>query len=86
MRTISASKFHARCLALLDRVYETGEPLLITRRGRVIAQLFPPTVRKRSGKWLGFGVGSGRILGDIVGPAADPGEWNAEAGPGDNAP
>ena len=42
METISASEFKATCLALLDRVYETGQPLLITKHGKVIAQVASP--------------------------------------------
>lgn len=75
MDTVSASEFKATCLALLDRVYETGQPLLITKRGKVIAQLVPPPAKGRSGKWLGCGVGTGKIVGDIVGPVSDPDEW-----------
>lgn len=76
MDTISASKFKATCLALLDRVHETGQPLLITKHGKVVAQLAPPPVSEKTGKWLGFGVGTGKILGDIVKPAANPEEWD----------
>ncbi|HEX7705870.1 MAG TPA: type II toxin-antitoxin system Phd/YefM family antitoxin [Thermoanaerobaculia bacterium] len=36
---IPASEFKARCLALIDEVNETGEPITITKRGRVVAQL-----------------------------------------------
>jgi prevent-host-death family protein len=76
METVSTSEFKATCLALLDRVYETGEPLLITKHGKVVAQLVPPPVSERSGKWLGCGVGTGKILGDISGPAAEAEEWD----------
>jgi prevent-host-death family protein len=76
MDTISASDFKATCLALLDRVNETGRPLLITKRGKVVAQLAPPPPSTPNGKWLGCGVGTGKITGDVVAPAANPDEWN----------
>lgn len=38
---ISATDFKAHCLALLDRVRERGEPLVITKRGKVVARLVP---------------------------------------------
>jgi prevent-host-death family protein len=41
MKTISASEFKAKSLALLDEVAETGEPLVITKRGRPVAQVVP---------------------------------------------
>ena len=36
-----AAEFKARCLALIDRVRERGEPITITKRGRVAARLVP---------------------------------------------
>ena len=36
---LAASEFKARCLALLDRVHADGEPITITKRGRVVARL-----------------------------------------------
>ncbi len=40
-RQITASRFEAQCLALLDEVAETGEPLIVTKRGRPVARLVP---------------------------------------------
>lgn len=41
-RTITATQFKARALRLLDEVEETGRPLAITKRGRVVARVVPP--------------------------------------------
>ena len=41
MKQISASRFKARCLALLDEVAATGEQIEITKRGRPVARLVP---------------------------------------------
>ena len=49
---ISAVKFKATCLKLIDRVAETGEPVIITKRGKVLARLVPA-----HGKPRGFGKG-----------------------------
>src|SRR5437762_10842468 len=38
---ISATEFKAKCLALIDQVHESGKPVLITKRGRVVASLIP---------------------------------------------
>ena len=40
-RTINASTFKAECLALLDEVAATGETIVITKRGRAVAQVVP---------------------------------------------
>ncbi len=40
-RTISATEFKARCLALLDEVAETGETLTVTKHRRPVARILP---------------------------------------------
>ena len=39
MREIKASEFKAKCLKLIDEVNETGEPIVITKRGKTVARL-----------------------------------------------
>lgn len=39
---MSVSQFKATCLAVLERVRRTGEPLVITKHGIPIAQIVPP--------------------------------------------
>ncbi|MGH8634623.1 MAG: type II toxin-antitoxin system Phd/YefM family antitoxin [Burkholderiales bacterium] len=38
---ISVTEFKHRCLEIIRRVEETGKPVIITRRGRVVARLNP---------------------------------------------
>jgi prevent-host-death family protein len=38
-RSISASRFKAQCLAMLDEVAVTGEEIVITKRGRPVARV-----------------------------------------------
>jgi prevent-host-death family protein len=38
-RTVSASEFKARCLAMLDEVANTGEDIVVTKRGRAVARV-----------------------------------------------
>lgn len=75
METIAISKFKATCLSLLDRVQKTGEPLLITKRGKPIAQVLPPPPPEQP-KESGFGcmAGTAEILGDIVEPLGEE-DW-----------
>jgi prevent-host-death family protein len=40
-KILTASRFKARCLALLDEVAETGESLVVTKRGRPVARVAP---------------------------------------------
>mgnify|MGYP001546228592 CR=1 FL=1 len=41
MKTISASQFKAKCLALLDEVASTHERLVVTKHGKPVAYLSP---------------------------------------------
>jgi len=41
IRTISASRFKAECLAMLDEVATTGEEVVVTKRGRPVARVSP---------------------------------------------
>lgn len=41
MRTIPATRFKAECLQLLDDVAETGETIVVTKRGKPVARLLP---------------------------------------------
>jgi prevent-host-death family protein len=77
METVPISKFKATCLALLDRVKRTGQPIIITRKGEPIAQVIPPPAPQKPPSWLGSFQSTGRIEGDIVSPATDSQEWEA---------
>jgi prevent-host-death family protein len=74
---ISASKFKARCLELMDRVNEFGEEILITKRGKPVARLGPVADRPVRAS---FGCMSrkGKILADLESPVEA--EWDAMKG------
>jgi prevent-host-death family protein len=61
MRTIKASDFKATCLKLMDEVAATGEPVVITKNRRPVAQL-GPIGRERKSIW-GLHPGAGRDPG-----------------------
>ena len=75
MRQITASQFKARCLALMDEVAAGGEVLLITKRGRAVAEL-RPIAKPRPPTPFGIAAG-GQILGDLIAPVVEPAEWSA---------
>ena len=80
MEEIAISKFKATCLAVLQKVKKTGQPVLVTRFGHPVAQITPPAPPKQARK-LGTGMGSFTIHGDIVGPISDISDWEAARDP-----
>ena len=74
---ITISRFKATCLAVLDKVKRTGQPVLITRRGETIAMIEPPPPPEVKKSWLGSFRSTGRIVGDVISPAVEEKEWDA---------
>jgi prevent-host-death family protein len=77
MQEVAISEFKAKCLALLDRVQKTKKPIRITRRGKPIAEVVPPSPAADSRSWIGSMVGRMEILGDIVSPVMEEDDWEA---------
>lgn len=74
MRTITASEFRAKCLALMDEVAETGAEILITKRGNPVARL--STYRERPKTLYGKYRGQIKICGDLDDSLEE--DWEAE--------
>lgn len=73
MQSIQASEFKAKCLALMDEVARTGNPLLITKNGKPVAELQP---HRRPRVKSPFGTDKrGKTLGDIISPVGTE-LWN----------
>jgi prevent-host-death family protein len=72
---IAISKFKAECLAILERVRRTGKAVQVTRFGKPVAEVVPPSPPARTEDWIGSMQGTGRIVGDIIEPVCDSQEW-----------
>lgn len=75
MEEISISEFKAKCLAILEQVRKTKKPIRVTKFGKPVAEVVPPSPARERGNWLGCMKGTAEIVGDIVSPATDPQEW-----------
>ncbi len=73
MKNIAAGKFKARCLSVMDDVNATGEPVIITKRGRPVAKVVPVSSKKQD--LFGFMAGEFKIIGDIESPVVPLDEW-----------
>ncbi len=72
--TVTAAVFKATCLKLMDKVSESGETIVITKRGKPVARLTSCAPPPRP--ILGAMKGSIKITGDLIAPIDE--EWEAQ--------
>ncbi|MGA9389665.1 MAG: type II toxin-antitoxin system Phd/YefM family antitoxin [Candidatus Sulfotelmatobacter sp.] len=77
MKEIAISEFKAKCLGILEEVRKTRKPIRVTRFGKPVAEVVPPSPQKSAVRRVGCMVGTGEILGDIVGPTGSLEDWEA---------
>ncbi len=77
MKEVAISVFKAKCLGILEEVRKTRKPIRVTRFGKPVAEVRPPSPSNPKGRRLGTMVGTGEILGDIVGPTGSWDDWEA---------
>jgi prevent-host-death family protein len=77
MKEVAISEFKAKCLGMLEEVRKTRRPIRVTRFGEPVAEVVPPTPKARPKNWLGCMAGTGKIIGDIVGPTGSFDDWEA---------
>jgi prevent-host-death family protein len=67
MRSIGAAKFKAECLGLMDEVTSKRTHIIITKKGKPVAQLVPMPLEVEQDTLADLYIG-GEILGDIASP------------------
>ena len=77
MKEIAISEFKAKCLGILEEVRRTRTPIRVTRFGKPVAEVVPPSPLKPAGRRLGCMAGTMEIVGDIVGPISSWDDWEA---------
>jgi prevent-host-death family protein len=73
--TVSASEFKAKCLEIIDKVHRTGEPVTITKRGKVVARLVAEHPDERP--WMALRESPVQWKGDPFAPAVDEDDLEA---------
>jgi prevent-host-death family protein len=76
MKKMAAGEFKSRCLAVMDSVQKTKEPVLITKRGRAVAKLVPAE-EAVAREFLGRLEGIVKVIGDIESPIEPLDAWDA---------
>jgi prevent-host-death family protein len=73
MKRMRAGDFKARCLATMNEVRTTGEPVVVTKRGKPWVKVIPFTADNSD--IFGFMAGRMTILGDIESPVVPLKDW-----------
>jgi len=79
MKEVAISEFRAKCLRFLEEVRKTRKPIRVTRFGKPVAEVVPPSLGKPASRQLGSMVEMGKILGDIVGPTGSLDDWGGDS-------
>jgi prevent-host-death family protein len=66
MQTMTATKFKATCLQVMDEVNRTGEPVSITKHGQITAILTSPAPERVRDYTPGKCAGTITYIGDIM--------------------
>ena len=77
-RTIAAGEFKAKCLRIMDEVNETGQPVVVTKRGEPVIKVVAITKGKKK-SIFGRLVGVMKIHGnpdDLVKPIFPLEDWD----------
>jgi antitoxin (DNA-binding transcriptional repressor) of toxin-antitoxin stability system len=64
----------ALCLRFLEQVNQTGEPLMITKKGEPLAVVYPAP-KQRTRVPFCIAQGTAKIKANIVEPAGDSSDW-----------
>jgi prevent-host-death family protein len=86
MKTMAIGEFKAKCLGVIANVQATGEPLLLTKRGKPVARVVSPSDEGFAQQTSDsadsiFGCLRGMLkpgadLSGLVGPIVPEDEWN----------
>jgi prevent-host-death family protein len=74
---VTATTFKAKCLALIDEMNRTKVPIIVTNRGKPVAEIYPARVESDGKPFIGSMKGSVLRYDDPFAPAIDPDEWEA---------
>lgn len=77
METIPAGEFKAKCLGLIEEVYETGQSVIVTKRGLPVVMVVPyEPLDVPKQKLFGMMKDSITINEDIIAPIDE--KWNVD--------
>lgn len=73
MKQMPASDFKARCLKVMNEIQATGEPLIVTKRGKPVVKVVP--IKPEKDDIFGSMADEVKIIGDIESPVVPLKAW-----------
>lgn len=73
MKQMRASAFKTRCLSVMDDIQATGEPVIVTKRGKPVVKVV--AIRPEKDDIFGSMAGEVKIVGDIESPVVPLRAW-----------
>jgi prevent-host-death family protein len=73
MKQMRASAFKARCLAVMDDIQATGEPVIVTKRGKPVVKVI--SIKPENDDIFGCMADEVEIVGDIESPVVPLKAW-----------
>jgi prevent-host-death family protein len=73
MKQMRASDFKARCLQVMNDIQATGEPVIVTKRGKPVVKVIP--IKPEKDDLFGFMADKFDIVGDIESPVVPLKDW-----------
>jgi prevent-host-death family protein len=73
MKQMRASTFKARCLSVMDDIQATGEPVIVTKRGKPVVKVIP--IKSEQDDIFGSMADRVKIIGDIESPLVPLKNW-----------
>lgn len=73
VNTIKAGEFKAKCLAIMDEVARSRNPVIVTKHGKPVVKIIPAEEIDKNRKPL---KGCVVYMGDVISPVGE--QWEAE--------
>ena len=73
MKQMRASVFKAQCLAVMNDIQATGEPVIVTKRGKPVVKVVP--IKPENDDIFGSMADEVKIVGDIESPVVPLKAW-----------
>jgi len=73
MKQMRASAFKAQCLKVMNDIQATGEPVIVTKRGKPVVKVVP--IKPEKDGIFGFMADKFDIVGDVESPVVPLKDW-----------